>query len=321
MSQKKIQQKSKTRPLEPESLYLLQFASDPQISSDGTLVAFVVTNIQDESLKAEKPKKVYRSSIGLSRNGEQAVQFTSGLYRDTSPRFSPDGTSMVFLSNRANPEKLETMQLYFVEMGGGEAEQLTTLKSGVSNPQFSPDGNKIAFISRGDYEDKRAEDGIARAFEHVPYKADGMPSPGFSHDEPAQLWIYDLETNELKAVTSIQTNIEGYDWASNSSLVFAAPKNIAQRAQWSGELFQVKLEGKKPSTVQLTNWDASLGSPKVSPDGKLVALLASQTFHKQPGDSHLYVCKLEKGAKPERIDQKLEAYAGNAVGEIGSAHV
>ena len=318
MSQKKIQQKSKTRPLEPESLYHLQFASDPQISSDGTLVAFVVTNIQDESLKAEKPKKVYRSSIGLSRNGEQAVQFTSGLYRDTSPRFSPDGTSMAFLSNRANPEKLETMQLYFVELNGGEAEQLTTLKSGVNNPQFSPDGNKIAFISRGDYEDKRAEDGIARAFEHVPYKADGMPSPGFSHDEPAQLWIYDLETNEVKAVTSIQTGIEGYDWASNSSLVFAAPKNIAQRARWSGELFQVKLEGKKPSTEQLTNWDANLGSPKVSPDGKHLAFLGSQTFHKQPGDSHLHVCKLEKGAKPERIDQKLEAYAGNAVG--GDSH-
>jgi dipeptidyl aminopeptidase/acylaminoacyl peptidase len=314
MNKKKI----KTRALEPESLYNLQFASDPQISSDGSLVAFVVTSIQNESLKAEKPKKVYRSSIGLSKNGLDAEQFTSGLYRDTSPRFSPDGSSLVFLSNRANPEKLEKMQLYLLELAGGEAEQLTMLKSGVSSPKFSPDGNKIAFISRGDWEDKRAEEGEARAFEEVPYKADGMPSPGFAIDEPNQLWVYNLETNEQKAVTSITTRIEGFDWASNSSLVFVAPKNMAQRARWSGELFQVQLEGKKPSTVQLSRWDALISSPVVSPDGKMVAVLASPTMHHQPGDPHLHVMKLEQNAKLERIDQKLEAYAGGAVG--GDSH-
>jgi dipeptidyl aminopeptidase/acylaminoacyl peptidase len=314
MSQKKI----KARVLEPESLYNLQFASDPQISSDGSLVAFVVTSIQDESLKAEKPKKVYRSSIGLSKDGFDAEQFTSGLYRDISPRFSPDGTSLAFLSNRANPEKLEKMQLYLMELGGGEAEQLTMLKSGVSSPKFSPDGNKIAFISRGDWEDKRAEDGEPRAFENIQYKADGMPSPGFAIDEPNQLWIYNLETNEQKAITSIQTRIESFDWASNSSLVFVAPKNLAQQSRWSSELFQVKLEVKKPSMVQLTNWDASMSSPVVSPDGKMVALSASPTLHKQPGDPHLHAMKLEKGAKLERIDQKLEHFAGNAVG--GDSH-
>jgi dipeptidyl aminopeptidase/acylaminoacyl peptidase len=314
MSQKKI----RARVLEPESLYNLQFASDPQISSDGRLVAFVVTSIQDESLKAEKPKKVYRSSIGLSKDGFDAEQFTSGLYRDTSPRFSPDGSIMAFLSNRANPEKLEKMQLYIVALNGGEAEQLTMLKSGVSSPKFSPDGNKIAFISRGDWEDKRAEEGEPRAFENIQYKADGMPSPGFAIDEPNQIWVYNLETNEQKAITGVQTRIEGFDWASNSSLVFTAPKNMAQQARWSSELFQVKLEGKKPNTAQLTNWDALIASPVVSPDGKHVALFASNTMHKQPGDPHLHVCKLEKGAKPERIDQKLEFYAGNAVG--GDSH-
>ncbi len=314
MKQKKMIQNT----LEPESLYHLQFASDPQISKDGTMVAFVVTSIQNEGLKAEKSKKVYRSSIGFSKNGLDAEQFTSGLYRDTSPRFSPDGSSLAFLSNRANPEKLEKMQLYLLELGGGEAEQLTMLKSGVASPKFSPDGNKIAFISRGDWEDKRAEEGEARAFEEIPYKADGMPSPGFAIDEPNQLWVYNLETNEQNKITSIGTRIEGFDWASNSSLVFVAPKNIAQHARWSSELFLVQLEGKKPSTVQLSVWDASLSAPVVSPDGKMVAVFASNTLHKQPGDPHLHVMKLAKGAKPERIDQKLEAFAGGAVG--GDAH-
>jgi dipeptidyl aminopeptidase/acylaminoacyl peptidase len=312
------QKKPASQVLEPESLYNLQFASDPQISKDGSLVAFVVTSIQDDSLKGEKPKKVYRSSIGMSRNGVEAEQFTSGLYRDTSPRFSPDGTSLAFLSNRANPEKLEKMQLYFIEVAGGEAEQLTMLKSGVSSPKFSPDGNQIAFLSRGDWEDKRAEEGEPRAFEELPYKADGMPSPGFAIDEPNQLWVYNLETNEQKAITNVKTSVVGFDWASNGSLVFVAPKNNAQRARWSSELFSVKLEGKKSSHVQLTNWDASLSSPVVSPDGKMVALLASPTLHKQPGDPHLHVMKLIKGATPERIDQKLGAYAGNAVG--GDSH-
>ncbi len=130
----------------PETLYQLQFASDPQISQDGRLVSFVVTRIEDDAPPTDNarkpPRKIYRSSIWLSRDGQPALQFTAGVNKDTSPRFSPDGTQLAFLSSRpvAGMEK-ERAQLFVMATSGGEARALTRLASGVANPQWSPDGS------------------------------------------------------------------------------------------------------------------------------------------------------------------------------------
>src|SRR5699024_8522868 len=60
-----------------------------------------------------------------------------------SPRFSPDGEQMVFVSDRSGSN-----QLWLINTSGGEAEQLTTFKNGVFSPHWSPDGSKIIFMAR-----------------------------------------------------------------------------------------------------------------------------------------------------------------------------
>lgn len=300
--------------LEPESLYDLQFTSDPSISTDGKLVAFVVTRFEDE--KPDAPKKVYRSSIHLARDGKKATAFTSGTGRDSSPRFSPDGSQLAFVSVRNNGKP----QLFLVPTDGGEAQQRTHLKSGVSGavpgsePRFSSDGKRIAFISRGDWTDTRPEDGTPRVFERVDYKFNGIPGPGFKPDEPAQVWLLDLELNEVRALTSSHTSVTIFDWLPDGSgIVYVAAVDVAQEARAASEVWIAPLKG---AAFRLTDWDGSINAISASPDGSRVAVVGSPTAYTQPGDPHLFVVRLKRNkgfARFERIDAKLDGYAGNAV--------
>ena len=149
----------------PESLYALKFPSDPQLSPDGTRVAFVLTRVEDEdeghpdSDEGHAPR--YRSRIQVS-DGGAARDLTGGEGRDTSPRWAPDGTALAFLSDRSTaPEIKGKAQVFLLPLGGGEARQLTRFKNGVSNLAFSPDGRYLSFLSRGDAEDRRDERGEA----------------------------------------------------------------------------------------------------------------------------------------------------------------
>jgi Tol biopolymer transport system component len=86
--------------------------------------------------------------------GAPAKPFTSGTHRDSSPRWSPDGRYLAFLSTRAGDEP----QLYLIAVDGGEARQLTRMPNDVSSPAWSPDGSRIAFISSVDATERAWED-------------------------------------------------------------------------------------------------------------------------------------------------------------------
>ncbi len=297
--------------LEPESLYDLRFVSDPTISNDGHLVAFVVTRFEDE--KPGEPKKGYRSSIHVSRDGKKASAFTSGTGRDSNPGFSSDGAWLAFTSSRDGGKP----QLYVMPTDGGEAKQLTFLKSGAlgtTPPRFSSDGKRIAFLSRGDWTDTRGEDGTPRAFERIDYKLNGIPGPGFKPDEPAQVWLLEVSTHESRVLTGSITDVTQFDWMPDGSgIVYTASIDAAQEARAGSELWLAPLKG---SSSRLTDWNGSINSFSVSPDGSRVAVVGSPTAFTQPGDPHLLVAKLKRGkgyAKLERIDATLDWYAGNQV--------
>src|SRR5262249_16004292 len=61
---------------------------------------------------------------------------------DRHPRWSPDGTKILFESTRSGDS-----QLWVIDLSGGEARQLTTISTGASSGIWSRDGKKIAFVS------------------------------------------------------------------------------------------------------------------------------------------------------------------------------
>ncbi|HEY8838424.1 MAG TPA: DPP IV N-terminal domain-containing protein [Dehalococcoidia bacterium] len=110
-------------------LFRLTPASDARISPDGTRVAFVKTQMNED-------KDEYLSNIWIVpvASGEP-VQFTGGPKRDNSPRWSPDGRLLAFISERDDKKG----QLYVMPVGGGEPKRLTDFKSAVGEPVWSPD--------------------------------------------------------------------------------------------------------------------------------------------------------------------------------------
>src|SRR5688572_11796403 len=115
----------------PQDLYRLTGAADPRLSPDGRTVAFTTWTVDEE-------KNTYPARImpGPTDGSAEARSFTSGEFRDGSPRWSPDGTQLLFTSSRKDKE---AAQLYVIPVaGGGEARKLTDLKEGPDSPVWSP---------------------------------------------------------------------------------------------------------------------------------------------------------------------------------------
>ena len=66
----------------------------------------------------------------------------AGTSNNRLPNYSPDGKSIVFLSNRAGSD-----DLWIIPAAGGEPRQLTDWPSGEGSPEWAPDGSAIYFTS------------------------------------------------------------------------------------------------------------------------------------------------------------------------------
>ena len=180
--------------MRPEDVYGLTGVADPRISPDGTRVAYVVWSIDRESNE-------YRGTIWVAPldGSEDPRPFTSGERRDGTPRWSPDGRWLAFVSNRGGDKTPNN--LYVIPAEGGEARKLTDRKEGVEKLVWSPDSTRIAFASRCrdaayDEEDerKRAPRRVTRLF----YKLDSV---GWTTDRRTHLFVVDLDGGEPRQVT------------------------------------------------------------------------------------------------------------------------
>src|SRR5213076_1118984 len=113
------------RGVTPEDYFSFEFASDPNVSPDGKLVAYVVTKI-------DRAQNRRNASIWMvATDGSRAPwQFTTSPQTSNSPRWSADGKSLAFLSSRpestsatstaATPLEQPRAQIYMLSMNGGE---------------------------------------------------------------------------------------------------------------------------------------------------------------------------------------------------------
>lgn len=127
------------RPLTFNDLIAFGRVSDPQISPDGRWVAYVVDHY-------DRTTNLRRSSLWLAAlaTGEnrQLTRSPEPSGRDRAPRWSPDGKTLAFLSNRDG-----SWQIWTIRLDGGEAQPLLRLPVDVSDLLWSPDGRWLAFTA------------------------------------------------------------------------------------------------------------------------------------------------------------------------------
>ena len=329
------------RPITEKDLFKFTWVADPQLSPDGSQVAFVRVTVADK-------KDDYDTAIWIvPTNGGDPRPLTAGP-RDTSPQWSPDGKRLAFVRSLEKDGKRQPPQIFILHMSGGEATQLTKLPKGASRPAWSSDGKLIAFNSTTTAEDLAkeqckggAKDGAGTAGEdagaakskcatpehesdvHVisraVYRANGAGYLDPTH--PNHIWVISAggENEKPKPLTSGPFGEQDIEWAPDSSRIYFTsnhnlepyydlPKNV---------VYAVSPAGGEPTEV--THIEGAASRLSVSPDGKRLAFIGTVN---QPVKSYskpdLWVADIGGGA-PKKLTGSFDADIGSGVGGDNTA--
>jgi dipeptidyl aminopeptidase/acylaminoacyl peptidase len=249
--------------MQPDDVFELTGVGDPRISPDGTRVAYVVTT-------ADREKGEYRSAIWVAPldGSAEPRRFTFGEKRDGSPRWSPDGRWLAFVSNRGD-EKAQG-QLYVIPAEGGEARRLTELAESVSDVAWSPDSTRLAFTSRVRDEAYEEEDDKKRRPRRFTRLVQKLDSVGWTGDRRTHVFVVGIEDGEPRQITEGDNENGAPAWSPDGrQIVFASTRGERWDTELINRLYSVGEEGGEPT--QLTGDDGSYETPAFSPDGTRIA--------------------------------------------------
>jgi dipeptidyl aminopeptidase/acylaminoacyl peptidase len=218
--------------LTPEDLVDIRSVADPRISPDGRSIAFVVTEPGDPS----KPDKARDDNIWIVPvdSSEPARLLASSPKSENSPRWSPDGRWLAFLSDRGEDGQT---QIWLMRADGGEAEKLTSAKAGVDSYKWSPDGRMIAFLARDGKtdEDRKKQEQHDDAI-HVDhdYKYTRLWTIGLNDRKPALVTRRDIEVKDF----AWSPDAASFALAFTSTPVFEMKSRLAVMRRSDGELLK-----------------------------------------------------------------------------------
>lgn len=339
------------RNITEKDLFNFTWIGDPQVSPDGSRVAFVRVTVNEK-------KEGYNTSIWIvpTAGKEAPSRLTSGE-RDSSPRWSPDGRSLVFTRAAEKDGKPEPPQLFLLSMAGGDAFPFTSLPKGAGDPKWSPDGKLIAFTSSSNPDDlakqekkkRKEEEAKSMASTDKPKPADAAKPTepeaeresdvlvvtravyredndgNFDFKRPQHIWVVPAPRNaddkvQPKQLTSGRFDEGGAVWSKDSAQVYFTTLHVDepyyQRPQT--EVYSIPAGGGEATKV--TTVDMDTGGLALSPGGKQVAFIASAAVpvnsYTQPD---LWVLDLTKDAKPRNLTETFDWDVGASVfGDMGS---
>ena len=289
-------------------VFQLEFASDPQISPDGKRVVYERNSMDI----MEDRRRTELWIVDADSSNHRKLTTSSG--RESSPRWSPDGSMLAYLSQ----EEGKT-QIFLRWMDTGQTAILTQVLESPHQITWSPDGKHIAFsmlvpepepsLAKLPAKPKGAEwADPPKLIERVRNRADGegyLPH-GFNH-----FFVVPVSGGTARQVTTGEFHHRNApSWTPDSkTLVFSANRNEDWEYEFrNSEIYAVSLDSGDIQT--LTDRNGPDHSPVVSPDGNTVAYLSYDDKIRTYQVTELYIMNID-GSNKRRLTESLDRSASN----------
>ncbi|HXG63905.1 MAG TPA: S9 family peptidase [Blastocatellia bacterium] len=264
------------KPFTVDDLIEVRRVADPQLSPDGRWVAYTITDTDKAANR--RTTQIYLISI----DGGEPRQLTKEKASSSSPRWSPDGKRIAFVSARDGEAQIWTM-----DADGGNVKKITSVALGAGGPVWSPDGKWIAFTSEvyPECADNECNRKRAQQAEESKVKAKIADRLLFRHwnawteGKRSHIFVVSSEGGEARDLTPGDYNAPPFslggpdDYAfspDSKELAFVRNTDKDEALSTNGDIFVVPVTGGEARRITGNNRGNDL-SPQYSPDGRYLA--------------------------------------------------
>ncbi len=277
---------------DPELQLKVKAVGAPRVSPDGKKVVYTVNEAVTTPDRSEFVSQIWLADVA----SKQSIQLTFGDKSSTNPKWSPDGNWIAFTSNRKDNRN----NLYRLSLSGGEAEPLTELKANVGNFEWSPDGRSIAFtMTDPKTEEEEKNDKGKNDFRWVD-----------ENQKLSRLYVISVQKDangkrEPRKLTTANYQVGEFDWSADGSRIAFSHTKSPGANDWTTADVSI-IDVASGNVTVLANTPAAEDSPVYSPDGKSIAITASDNPPRwaQAGTIQIYSTS---GGQPKNLIGSFDA--------------